>query len=274
MSGALCVWGLTFATCADCSTGERDASMSPVPISVIERALVVAPQDRSFRIATNTLAFERYGFNLMLREAEEVRRIWHLKVAPLTPTNVHFQLTATAGGVRGGIWEGPYTWIFSDNSFYRFVNTNLSTQSFRYKDDASAALATIKSKITTTQAETIARRYVELLGVPKKELNLIEPPSVNQYRFEEGDGTMHPLPVFSVVWDARYPGNEITGSAVKFVISGITEEVVEYFNVVALHTPKQPVPGNYLDMLEILPPTNRLQSNGLQMWPHRQNGGQ
>jgi hypothetical protein len=60
-----------------------------------------------------------------------------------------------------------------------------------------------KSKITAREAKAIARESLHNLGLSEKQLELIEPPSVNQYKFEESDGTIYPLPYFTWVGRLR-----------------------------------------------------------------------
>ncbi len=216
------------------------------------------------QIASNTPAFEQYAFLRMLAEVNSMREKWNLPIPnPLTTNNTYITLIAGAYGINGGVStkDGRFRWNFSENRMILFGDTNYYPQSFRYQDDESARLAKIKSKIDAQEAEAIAENYLHRLGLTEKQLKLADPPRVNQYKFEESDGTIYPLPVFNVAWhenghdDPLYPG-------VTFDISGITKQVVEYANL-NLHMPPAPIPTNYYEMLGVKPPTNSSQRLGL-----------
>lgn len=223
----------------------------------------------ALRIATNTPAFDEYGFNLMLRTANEMLDKWKLDRTiysnALTLRDVNFKLTAEAGGISGSLStkDNRYVWGFVDNRWSEFADVPYCPQSFRYNDDESARLAKIKSKITAKEAKALARKYLHALGMTEKQLRLIEPPKVNQYKFEESDGTVYPLPMFNVAWSEK---ERPDARVVVFNISGITGQVAKYLNA-ALLTPRAPIPTNYADMLNVGWPTNDLQKRGLRPWP-------
>ncbi len=230
--------------------------------------------DNLGRIATNTPAFEQYGLRLMLAEAESMRQKWGLDIPdPLAVSNVSFYLRAGPEGINGSIAtkDGRFRWAFDRNRLQKFGDTNYYPYSFRYEDDECARLAKIKSAITAQEAAAIARDHLHRLGLTEKQLHLRQPPEVTQYKFEESDDTVYPLPIFHVEWhekDMRQPsGDELDLTrTVNMYVSGITKQVVEYFNV-NRHTPFTPVPTNYCDLLGVKPPTNSLQRIGLQPWP-------
>jgi len=223
------------------------------------------------RIATNTPAFEEWGVTLMLTKANEVRVKWALDIEkPLTVNDVLFQLKATVHGLAGGIGtrDERFSWRFSRNTLEHFYDSKYRPRSFRHKDEKSARLAKISSKVSASDAEAIARDALHRLGLDERQLRLSEPPSVNQYTFEENDGIVYPLPTFNIAWRLEgYPepeGDEAEFQPVVFRISGITKGVVEYFNVCP-YTPTAPLPANYFEMLglpdnylETLPETTRL----------------
>ncbi len=223
------------------------------------------------RSATNTPAFEEYGFHLMLTDAEQFRKLWTLDIpTSLSVQNVFFDLKATSRGIDGGIGtrDGRFVWGYMHNDFMHFVDTNYWPQSFRYKDDASAKLAKIKSKINEKEAEAIAREYLHRLGLNEKQLELIEPPSVNQYKFEETDGTVYPLPIFNIAWKIKEI--EAPGGSLEMDVSGIINKPVTYFNVTRKR-PRHALPTNYYEMLDVQPPTNEWQMLGFKLWPKRTN---
>ncbi len=223
------------------------------------------------RIATNTLAFEEYGFNLMLSEATRFQNLWELDIPqPLSVQHVFFVLVAHSDGVNGEIFtrDRRFVWSFQRNALEAFADTNYWPQSFRYNDEASSKLTKIKSKINAKEAEVIAREYLHRLGLDEKRLGVIEPPAVNQYKFEEKDGTVYPLPIFNIAWKVKEI--EATGGSLEMNVSGIIKKPVTYFNV----TPNRPhheLPTNYYEMLDVQPPTSEWQMLGFKLWPKRTN---
>ena len=207
-------------------------------------------------IASNTPAFEEFGLGYMLAQANAMREAWKLDIPqPLAVNNVTFQIRATPFGLDGGVGQrdGPYTWGFTRGVLTHFYDSRYWPRSFRYKDDESAQLAKIKSKITAKEAEAIARNALHKLGLKEKELHLIEPPEVSQYKFEETNGAIYPLPMFNVRWGVQEWIGDQSNHPVGFEVSGITGTVAEYGNFApALKYP--PLPTNYLSMLDL--PTN------------------
>lgn len=229
-----------------------------VPTNALDAARSRVKQPNTFRIATNTLAFEEYCLNLMLAVANETRVKWKLDLpAPLTINDVLFTFTPTPYGIDGGIStrDGRFNWSLSRNTFEIFQDSKYEPFSFRYKDDESARLAKIKSKITAKEAEAIARGILHGLGLTEKQLRLKEPPAVNQYKFEETDGTVYPLPMFHVAW--RVKGGEADYRPVTVDVSGITKNVARYTNT-DRYAPQTPTPTNYFRLLGL--PTNYLET--------------
>lgn len=253
-----------FSTHAEPGTN-RLQLLSPTNNLVLARGRV--PQNAIGRAATNTPAFEEYGFGLMLTNANLVRERWQLDIAgPLTDRNVTFNLKATVTGIRGALNTKPnrFVWSFAHNTLEHFSDTNYWPRAFRHNDEASARLAKIQSKIDAQQAEAIARDCLHGIGLTEKQLQLREPPAVNQYKFEESNGKVYPLPMFNVSWDIegredkRFPYGMVT-----FDISGITRQVAEYSNIDP-HTPRIPMATNYFEMLGVKPPENERQRQGLE----------
>jgi hypothetical protein len=258
--------------CAD----EAAAKPRLVPTNNIAAARSRFPPSDFGRIAPTTPALEEYGLQFMLRVVNETREKWELDIPkPLTLSDVFFQLRATAFGIDGGIGtrDGRFNWAFSRNALEIFQDHNYWPRSFRYKADESARLARIKSKITAKEAQEIGQDALHKLGLSEKQLHLKKKPEVNQYTFEESNGTTYPLPVFNVTWRVegprRYSAENLEYSPVKMDISGITKKVAEYHNVVS---PSVPLPTNYADMLNVSWPTNELQKRGLRPWPPKTNG--
>lgn len=230
-----------------------------VPTNAIDAARSRVKQPDTFRIATNTLAFEEYCLNLMLALANETRVKWKLDLpAPLTINDVFFTFTPKPYGIDGGIStrDGRFDWSLSRNTFELFQDCKYCPRSFRYKDDESARLAKIKSKITAKEAEAIARGVLHGLGLAEKQLRLKEPPAINQYKFEETDGTVYPLPMFNVAW--RVEGDdEDEFPSVTVDVSGITKNVAKYYNADP-YAPHTPTPTNYFRLLGL--PDNYLET--------------
>ncbi len=208
-------------------------------------------------IATNTPAFEEYGFDLMLSEARRIRKA-RSDIPPLSVNNVFFSLKATPRGVTGAIFtrDRRFNWNFGDNCLESFVDTNYWPQSFRYNDDASAKLTKVKSRITAKEAEEIARDFLHKIGYTEKQLGLIEPPEVNQYKFQESNDVIYPLPCFNVRW--KTPDADEDWWPIRIDVSGIINNVADYCNS-ARSTPSEPLPTNYMEMLEVSAPTNNQQ---------------
>jgi len=209
------------------------------------------------RITTNTPAFEEYAVNFMLKQANEMRTNWNLDLPkPLTINDIIFSLQATPYGICGGVStrDGHYNWGFSWGVLDHFDDAKHRPFSFRYRWDEEARLVKIKSKINVQEAEVIARNALHKLGFTEKQLHLIEPPRVNQYKFEETNGVAYPLPIFNVGWLVEGFTDPDVPSVV-FDVSGITRTVAEYSNP---HTPRVPLPTNYFQMLNL--PTNYLET--------------
>ncbi|HEY3857204.1 MAG TPA: hypothetical protein VGO67_22695 [Verrucomicrobiae bacterium] len=220
-------------------------------------------------IGTNTPAFDEYAFNLMINGAERLRSSWELKsVPPLSVKNITFDAIAMKYGVKGEISteDGRFNWQFADNALWIFDDKEYTPRSFEFKKDELQRLKKIASKITAKQAEDLARHYLHAIGLTEQGLQLLEPPRVSSYGFADSDGTEHHLPIFDIKWSM--PGYDDPAPGVRFDISGITGGVAHYANT-STKLPKAPLPTNYLDMLEILPPTNSAQRLGLKPWPHK-----
>lgn len=239
------------------------------PTNNIEAARSKFPLSDLGRIAPNTLAFEEFGLNFMLGKANEMRDAWNLDISrPLTINHVVFQLRATVHGLDGGLGtrDKRYDWAFSRNAVEIFRDNNYSPFLLGYKSNELARLAKIESKISANEAEATAREALNRLGLAEKHLRLKEPPIVEQHKFEDSDGKIHLLPLFDVAWrlkgHAEPEGEESDYKPLKMVVSGITKQVVDYFNVVP-HTPRAPTPTNYFQMLG-------LPANYLETLPQRQ----
>ncbi|MGO8698809.1 MAG: hypothetical protein ACLQVY_13935 [Limisphaerales bacterium] len=208
----------------------------------------------------------------MLKEAEHVRLVWKLKrVPPLTTSNVTFDAVAKPFGVSGeiGTMDHLFRWDFEYNALRAFVDAQYTPQSFSSRSVGGALAKQIplgkkKSILTAKQAEELARWYLHALGLTEKQLRLSEPPRVRQYLYFD-EGIEHPLPLFEVAWILS--GASEIGPGVTFDISGVTGEVAQYYNTAT--QPGTALPTNYMDMLEILPPTNMHQKVGLGLWPHK-----
>jgi len=257
-----------FSLCAIGSFAQTDNTNKPSysALEIVRAHSHFQQKPSPFCIALPTPEFEEYGFNLMLAEALKFQKAWNLDLRKaLSPKDAIFQLEARVGGINGGIStrNGRYRWRFGENSFWCFSDTNFGAQSFRYNDDASAKLAKVKSKINSSEAEALARDFLHRLGLTETQLGLVEPPSVNQYKFEETNGIVYPLPLFNVAWDAK--GEEHVGGALEMNISGIIKKPVD-FDIFAKAAPQNPLPTNYLDMLGVVKPPMPW---GHKLWPKK-----
>ncbi len=216
-------------------------------------------------IASNTPAFEQYALPRMLVEVNSIREKWKLPIPfPLTTNNSYISLKAGPYGIDGAVStkDGRFRWNYWRNNMSMFADTNYYPYSFRYHDDESARLTKIKSKIDAKEAEAIARDYLHKIELTEKQLECIEPPAINQYKFEESDGTVYPLPMFSVAWKVKGFNDAEDFPTITIDVSGITKSVAEYSNL-APKRPLVPMPTNYYDMLGVKPPTNDSQRFGL-----------
>ncbi len=228
------------------------------------------PWKPPFTIASNTPAFERYGLSVMLAGANELREKWHLEIPhPLTVDDVFFAVYPTAHGIEGHLMtrDRRFHWSFDRNVLFSFEDRQYYAPSFRYNDDESAKLAKIKSRITKTEAEAIARNALQtLFGMTDRQLQMKRSVAVNQYRFEESDGTVYPLPLFDVRWRKagakQYSAENLEYTPLYMEISGITTNVAKYEHPDRLGPnsilPHPPLPTNYLQMLGL--PSNFLET--------------
>jgi hypothetical protein len=214
-----------------------------------------------FAIATNTPAFEAWGLKFMLGHANEMREKWQLEIPrPLTIDDIWFALYPTAQGIEGHLMtrDKRFHWAFDANVLCTFVDQQYFSPSFRYHWDEEAKLAKIKSKITKKEAEAIAREALyRLFGMTEKQLHMKKAVEINQYKFEESDGKVYPLPLFDVRWrmagPEQYAAANIEYTPLYLEISGITKKVVKYEHPEALGAtslvPHAPIPTNYFQML-------------------------
>ncbi len=201
----------------------------------------------------------------MLAQANEIREKWKLDISkPLTINDILFSLQATPYGIYGSIGtkDGRYDWSFDRNALVSFADCKYYPLLFRYHDEESIRLAKIKSNINAKEAQRTACEALHQLGLTEKQLDLKENPEVNQYKFQETNGTMYPLPCFNVAWygKKRFKDSNIKNTPVTMDVSGITKTVVQYHNAefynLKSKLPRLPAPTNYFQMLDL--PTNYL----------------
>lgn len=256
-----------FATVA--LNGQTGKTVQLVPANPLAAAHSKFQGSPAFRIAPNTPAFEEYGLNFMLVQVNEFRSKWKLDISKaLELRDVLFYVKPMALGVEGAIEtrDGRFKWVFNRNAINYFVDLQYGPPSFRYKDEESAKLAKSTSQITGKEAEAIARDALHQLGMTERQLKLKTTPQVNQYKFEESDGTVYPLPVFNITWryegPTSYAAENLESAPLVMDISGIVTNVVEYFNVqIAAPNsaiPRPQLPTNYFKMLGL--PDNYLET--------------
>ena len=214
-----------------------------------------------FTIPTNTPAFEAYGLELMLAQANDMREKWRLDIPqPLSINEVFFAVFPTAYGIEGHLMtrDRRFDWSFDRNVLFSFQDRTYCPATFRHQDNESARLAKIKSKITAAEAEAVARDALSnLFGLTEKQMHLQESVEVHQYKFEESDGVVYPLPMFNVVWSCegptRFAAENMEYRPVHMDISGITKNVADYSHAEYLSLkspiPRPPLPTNYFQML-------------------------
>lgn len=206
----------------------------------------------------------------MLNRANVMREKWQLDIPqPLTLDNVYYAVCPTSHGIEGHLMtkDRRFHWVFDRNVLCSFEDREYFAPSFRYHDDESARLAKIKSKITAKEAETIARNSLhKLFGLTEKQLHWKRAVEVNQYKFEESDGKVYPLPMFNVEWKyegpVQYAAENLESIPLYMEISGITTNVAKYEHPEYLSLkspiPRPPIPTNYFQMLGL--PTNYLET--------------
>ena len=199
-----------------------------------------------------------------------MREKWQLEIPqPLTVNDVSFAVCPTGCGIEGHLMtrDRRYHWSFDCNVLFSFEDRNYFAPSFRHHDDESARLAKIKSKITKKEAETVARNALyKLFGMTEKQIHMKKPVEVNQYKFEESDGNVYPLPLFEVTWRLAGPrkraAENLEYAPLYMEISGITKKVAKYEHAEYLNLnsplPRPLVPTNYFQMLGL--PTNYVET--------------
>jgi hypothetical protein len=266
---------LSFLIAAEAVLAAQPASNAVhwiAPSNSLTAAAWPYPWKSPFAIATNTPAFEACGLNLMLTSANEMREKWQLDIPkPLALDDVFFAVFPGAQGIEGHLMtrDRRFHWSFSYNVLCAFTDHQYYPGSFRYHDDESARLGKIKSKITKKEAEAIARHALrQMFGLTEKQLHLKTSVEVNQYKFEESNGVVYPLPMFNVVWRVKgptqYSAKNLEYRPVYMDISGITKRVAGYAHTERLSPdcpiPRPPMPTNYFQMLGL--PDNYLDSVG------------
>lgn len=236
------------------------------PLSAIAAARSSVREPEYGRISTNSPAFEEYGFNLMLSQVNQMAERWKLELPhPLRVNEVVFWLKPKATSMQ---WilatrNARYCWDFDDGWVRSFIDEPNSRRAYLINTNAPGyvssevlgRMAKTKSKITETEAIRMARDCIHALGFTEAQLRLHEPPTVERDHFTDDDGTRYEVPLFEVGWsvEGAFPDRTL----VRLTISGITSNVVEYFNADP-NTPRIPLPTNYFRMLGL--PTNYLET--------------
>jgi hypothetical protein len=245
-------------------TKTNAVSFSPANPIVAARSKFKQPENG--RISTNTPAFEEYGVTQMLSVGNRTREVWKLDLPhPLTVNDIVFWLKPKPTAIQWGFdtRDGRFAWdfdngwmvLFRDNANSRrayLINTNAPGMA---NDEVLARMAKSKSKITEKTAIKMARDYLHALGFDEKQLRLHEPPKVERDRFTDDDGKKYLVPLFAVGWSVE--GANPESRLVEITVSGITSNIVEYFNANP-NTPRVPLPTNYFQMLNL--PTNYVET--------------
>ncbi|MCX7723521.1 MAG: hypothetical protein N2379_10780, partial [Verrucomicrobiae bacterium] len=166
----------------------------------------------------------------------------------------------TRDGLEGDLLsrDQRFHWQFARNACIAFYDTRYFAPSFRYQDDKASALAKIPSKINKKEATAIARDALhKLLGMTEKKLGYKTPPEVNQYKYQDTNGRVYPLPLFDVRWRKKgpkeYAAANLESFALYMEVSGVTCGVVKYHHPELLNKdapiPRDPLPTNYFQML-------------------------
>ena len=191
------------------------------------------------QMSSNTPAFLRYGAGLMLSMANDLREKWRLDCPPLTTNNVRFDLNMTEKGVGGKLYSRPerFIWTFKTNTLCEMVDMDNSPYyvSNYFRARANHKTVIITNHLDRMTAIAIARNYIAALGVPVDKLPTLEPPPI----------------IRRVQRDFAFSLRGTNGRA-TFYISDFAKQVAEYqgSGECALH---QPLPTNYLQMLEVTP---------------------
>ena len=220
------------------------------------------------RVAPNTPAFVAYVLPVMLAAANDMRERWGLDIPrPLSVGDVAFLIEAMNGGWNGSITtvDRRFSWCFGGgNALDKFMDNKYpppgwSSDTCDAYNAEMARLERTKSKITAREAKEIARDHLHRLGLSEDGLGEMPDPVVKQLQWHR------PLPMFEVMWRTKryrdYADPQMAYD-VRMRVSGITGQVVEYFNA-AWGRPTTPTPSNYYDMLGVKPPATRRQKMGL-----------
>jgi hypothetical protein len=241
-------------------------TVSFAPTSPIIAARSKVKQPEYGRISTNTPAFEDYGVNLMVAMANETAEKWKLDLPHrlgvndimfwLKPKPTCIQwILSTRNGRYWWAFDNGWMGLFSDEQNSRrayLINTNASDMA---NDEVLSRMANTKSKITEAQAIKMARDYLHAIGLDEKQLRLHEPPKVERDGYKADSGKRYQVPLFAVGWSVE--GANPEARLVEITISGITSNIVQYFNANP-KIPRVPLPTNYFQMLNL--PTNYLET--------------
>ncbi len=233
-----------------------------VPLDEIAAARTTVREPEMWRISTNTPAFEQYGVGLMLSVANQMAEKWKLDLPhPLRVSDIVFWLKPKATSIQWGFntRDGRYGWD-SDEGWVKLFRDDENSSRAYYPSrgrtnayDILRQMALTKNRLTEKQAIQMARDSLHALGFTERQLRLHEPPRVEYRYFTEADGKKHKVPLFAVGWSVEQADPD--SRLVEITISGITTNIVEYFNADP-NTPRIPLPPSYFQMLGL--PTNYL----------------
>jgi hypothetical protein len=215
----------------------------------------------------DTDEFQLFARQLAVDQMNFLNRIWQLGSPELTtndlticlasPKTNTFDITLAKFGDR---FNDRFQLQIFDRRVQLFMDHAHNMAAY-WSDEQKMQDASVKDTLNPAAATGLAREALHQMGWNEKQLQLVEPPTVKQWKLPPGgneQGPVYKLPHYDVSW--LLPENERQGAgeepvAVAFQISGLTKKVTMYANNWPL-TPRIPLPANYLQILGLASQTN------------------
>jgi len=169
---------------------------------------------------------QKYALSLILSNANVTCESLGLDLAvPLTTNEVTFlQYSPKTNGISGRArFLDRYEFIVNHSKFQTFRDLNYWEASKTKRPENS--VESPGTALSTEEVEGIARGAIRSLGFKEQELNLKEPPTVNQLQYIGPGGEVVKLPQYDVRWRPA-PGY---AGLVEIQVSSITKKPTEIF---------------------------------------------
>ncbi len=195
-------------------------------------------------IATNTPAFKAYALSLLLTQANFFATTLNLQTPrPITTNDLtSITINATTNGLAGGIRiNNRYAIGIADQKVIQFEDFQYEQHSFYGKDEQSEALLKMTNVLTLKSAGKLAENALHKIGINEKETGIGKMVTLKQWKYD-WDGKMYDLPLYEVRW-------KTDEGVVLMEISGVTSNVVSFFQITRAPKLRVPIPTNYYEML-------------------------